>query len=775
MLMRMIQNSVLQEHVEKVHRQNRDRQGEPGGSQETPRFILTTFLNLQKKSIDDGSAAMALCRETIAQVEDQLWESQSEHSLREPQTTYEQLLLCPESDGTKRRQAPKIQTKEFCHQMAEAHQAVAFQFTITPEGFDLQLSRQALNQIYISGLRSWKKRISRVKFAYRPNRSTDDAITTTLHLSLTHLDNKDSYVQMLFIDFSSAVNTIIPQHLIEKLSLLGLNTSLCNWILDFLTGRPQSVRIGNSTSSTTTLSTGAPQGCVLSPLLFTLLTHDCTAMHSSNHIIKFTDDTTVVGLISKNDESAYREEVQRLPAWCKALENFTWSLKTSYISKKAQQRLYFLRRLRKAHLPTPILNTFYRGTIESVLSSCITAWFGNCTVSGRKTLQWINGVLKGVYPASPASWLFVTVVILATLYGKFDPSMGLISKIQDHLPLSTLLWFSLVLMLRFCLKLLLSYHRWMFEQHSRISPTTKLWVTLVKLLSNRKPLLYSYQSSLPHLPVPPIRYTLQRVSDWWEEYVYLRGRSPIMVNSNYYGMDFLYVTPTTKQAARAGNTITALLLYRRKVNREELKPSRVPGTVIPLCAAQCERMFNTTRTPGEETGKGRELADMMERRKVDILCVQETRWKGSKARSIGAGFKLFYYGVDSKRNGVGVVLKEEFVRNVLEVKRVSDRVMSLKLEIEGVMLNVVSGYAPQVGCELEEKERFWSELDEVMESIPTGERVVIGADFNGHVGEGNTGDEEVMGKFGVKERNLEGQMVVDFAKRMDMGVVNTYF
>ncbi|KAK3546297.1 hypothetical protein QTP70_025706 [Hemibagrus guttatus] len=165
----------------------------------------------------------------------------------------------------------------------------------------------------------------------------------------------------------------------------------------------------------------------------------------------------------------------------------------------------------------------------------------------------------------------------------------------------------------------------------------------------------------------------------------------------------------------------------------------------------------------------------MERRKVDILCVQETRWKGSKARSIGAGFKLFYYGVDSKRNGVGVVLKEEFVRNVLEVKRVSDRVISLKLEIEGVMLNVVSGYAPQVGCELEEKERFWSELDEVMESIPMGERVVIGADFNGHVGEGNTGDEEVMGKFGVKERNLEGQMVVDFAKRMDMAVINTYF
>ncbi|KAK3550361.1 hypothetical protein QTP86_025133 [Hemibagrus guttatus] len=114
------------------------------------------------------------------------------------------------------------------------------------------------------------------------------------------------FVRMLFLDFSSAFNTIIPQHLIEKLSLLGLNTSLCNWILDFLTGRPQSVRIGNSLSSTTTLSTGAPQGCVLSPLLFTLLTHDCAAMHSSNHIMKFADDMTIICLISVTSQHTDR-------------------------------------------------------------------------------------------------------------------------------------------------------------------------------------------------------------------------------------------------------------------------------------------------------------------------------------------------------------------------------------------------------------------------------------------------------------------------------------
>ncbi|ROL41851.1 hypothetical protein DPX16_9442 [Anabarilius grahami] len=84
------------------------------------------------------------------------------------------------------------------------------------------------------------------------------------------------------------------------------------------------------------------------------------------------------------------------------------------------------------------------------------------------------------------------------------------------------------------------------------------------------------------------------------------------------------------------------------------------------------------------TYKERELDEMMERRKVDILCVQETKWKESKSRSIGGGFKLFFHGADGKRNGIGVILKEEYVKSVLEVKRVSDRMMSAKLEIEGV-------------------------------------------------------------------------------------------
>lgn len=156
-----------------------------------------------------------------------------------------------------------------------------------------------------------------LQFAYRPNRSCEDAISHVLHSSLAHIDSKNgNYVRLLFIDYSSAFNTIIPSKLTSKLLNLGLNSSLCNWIQDFLSYRPQVVKVGRFTSNSITLSVGAPQGCVLSPLLYSLYTHDCVASHSSTSIVKFTDDTVVLGLISNNNETAYMEEVEKLTSWC---------------------------------------------------------------------------------------------------------------------------------------------------------------------------------------------------------------------------------------------------------------------------------------------------------------------------------------------------------------------------------------------------------------------------------------------------------------------------
>ncbi|KAI3353619.1 hypothetical protein L3Q82_004816 [Scortum barcoo] len=216
------------------------------------------------------------------------------------------------------------------------------------------------------------------------------------------------------------LNTIVPSKLVTKLRDLGLNSALCDWILNFLTGRPQAVRMGSTTSSTLTLNTGAPQGCVLSPLLYSLFTHDCVATHSSNTIIKFADDTTVIGLITGDNETALtsccrtttsistssktkelivdfrrrqREEhaplsingttVERVNSFrflgVHIREDLTWTHHTDFITKSARQRLFFLSRLRRLNMDSRILCSFYRCTIESILTGCITAWYSSCT------------------------------------------------------------------------------------------------------------------------------------------------------------------------------------------------------------------------------------------------------------------------------------------------------------------------------------------------------------------------------------------------------------
>ncbi|KAI3373857.1 hypothetical protein L3Q82_022429 [Scortum barcoo] len=224
-----------------------------------------------------------------------------------------------------------------------------------------------------------------LQFAYRPNRSTEDAIALTLHTALSHLDQRDTYVRMLFIDYSSAFNTIVPSKLVTKLRDLGLNNS-------------------------------ALAVCSASPLLYSLFTHDCVATHSSNTIIKFADDTTVIGLITGVDDErrpTERSEVRALTSWCQ--DN---NLQLN-VSKTKELIVDFRRRQREEHAPLSInrdyggesqqlqpdsgssssagcggstwtqglLCRFYRCTIESILTGCITAWYSSCTALNRKALQ----------------------------------------------------------------------------------------------------------------------------------------------------------------------------------------------------------------------------------------------------------------------------------------------------------------------------------------------------------------------------------------------------
>ena len=206
---------------------------------------------------------------------------------------------------------------------------------------------------------------------------------------------------------------------------------LSNIIIKNLLNRRQVVKFNNVYSGPRVLNTGAPQGCVLSPLLFTLFTNNCVSLDPSVLVVRFSDDTTVVGLIKDGDERGYRGKVERLVGWCSdnnlelnisktkemvidfrrcrcpisslvingAGVEFVDSFKflgivissdlswlnnsSSIVNRCLQVRLHFLRQLKKFGFNQSILLHFYRSVIESIICFGITVWFKG-TTSGEK-------------------------------------------------------------------------------------------------------------------------------------------------------------------------------------------------------------------------------------------------------------------------------------------------------------------------------------------------------------------------------------------------------
>ncbi|XP_026294634.1 carnitine O-palmitoyltransferase 1, liver isoform isoform X3 [Apis mellifera] len=301
---------------------------------------------------------------------------------------------------------------------------------------------------------------------------------------------------------------------------------------------------------------------------------------------------------------------------------------------------------------------FDREVLHLVWQSGIRSW-------KKRFFRFVNNLRSGVYPASLESLWFTIAVVTAIHFAGFKVPYDLVGKTAPYLSASSvlahlagsfiiglLLWLMVIYVIRYTFKLLLMYKGWMYESREKgcnASRITKTWTTLVKLFFGwHKPMLYSFQGSLPRLPLPSVVDTMKRylrsvrpllddenyarmetlanefqkgigvklqrylilkswwatnyVSDWWEEYVYLRGRSPIMVNSNFYGIDAILMYPTNIQVARAASVIYSCLQYRRLIERQELEPILIQG-LVPLCSWQYERVFNTTRIPGRETDK----------------------------------------------------------------------------------------------------------------------------------------------------------------------------
>jgi len=101
--------------------------------------------------------------------------------------------------------------------------------------------------------------------------------------------------------------------------------------------------------------------------------------------------------------------------------------------------------------------------------------------------------------------------------------------------------------------------------------------------------------------------------------------------------------------------------------------------------------------------------------------------------------------------------------------------MPIKLVVGSEALNVVSVSAPQVGLGEEIKKLSWEDLDEVVQSIPQNEGLLIGGGFNGHIGSRGEGYEMEHRGLGYGVRNSGGVSILDFAMAYDLLIVNSYF
>ncbi len=182
---------------------------------------------------------------------------------------------------------------------------------------------------------------------------------------------------------------------------------------------------------------------------------------------------------------------------------------------------------------------------------------------------------------------------------------------------------------------------------------------------------------------------------------------------------------------------------------------------------------------GTLVGRSREVVEMLARRNIDFCCIQEVQYYGEGCKTLGDGeqrYKLWWAGEKKgARGGVGILVREEFVQNVMEIRRITPRIIAIKIVIGGKLFHILSVYAPQSGRPEEEKEEFWEKLDDSIGGIPEKDPLIIGGDLNGHIGMDRNGFEDVMGIYSFGERNAEGEKILEFCQSRNLNITNTMF
>ena len=127
-------------------------------------------------------------------------------------------------------------------------------------------------------------------------------------------------------------------------------------------------------------------------------------------------------------------------------------------------------------------------------------------------------------------------------------------------------------------------------------------------------------------------------------------------------------------------------------------------------------------------------------------------------------YQLIYSGGREAKHGVGVILTEELAQRAGYLVYKNERILNFSLGLGTHKISFIQIYAPQQGRPQEEKEEFYEKLQEVKNSVPYGDIIILG-DMNGHVGDDRLGMNNIIGAFGIGDRNREGERLLDFCSQ----------
>ena len=180
------------------------------------------------------------------------------------------------------------------------------------------------------------------------------------------------------------------------------------------------------------------------------------------------------------------------------------------------------------------------------------------------------------------------------------------------------------------------------------------------------------------------------------------------------------------------------------------------------------------RTLGSSEKMNKVVAEM-QRLNLSILGMCEVRWIGKGKKSVEGveGFTIIYSGGSSKLYGVGMILNEEISKCYLEYSAFSDRVLLVKLKGNPFNVSIIQAYAPTSTSSRATIEDFYRNLNQAYHQCSSQEIKIVMGDMNAKVGEGKVAN--IVGPFGLGDRNERGDMFVDWCVRNRQVITNTWF